>query len=190
MTSQLVFFFAIFYRKYRCLLAKPLRISIAAVTVLQNGLSGAKICYQCDDLHPSGKWKFWGEKITRCSGIPLEKYATKTSRAFGAAVLTCYTVGLLISHGEDQTISVAVGPCRNSTNRVPSSNAERMAWVKHSTRTSSVETVITSVADRLSATSTRRHLAHRLVSTRASIERMNSDPYSRPIQLNQRRNKR
>jgi len=40
---------------------------------------------------PSPWWKFWGEKITRCHGIPYEKYATKTSKAFGAAVLTCYT---------------------------------------------------------------------------------------------------
>ena len=45
-----------------------------------------------------------------------------------------------------------------------------MAWVKRSTRTSSAETVIIPAADRLSATSTRRHLAHRLVSTHA-VER-------------------
>jgi len=54
--------------------------------------SGAKICYQCDELHPSSKWKFWGEKITKCSGVPFDKYASKTSAAFGASVLTCYTV--------------------------------------------------------------------------------------------------
>ena len=55
-------------------------------------MSDAKICYQCDEIKPSGKFKFWGEKITKCNGVPFEKYATKTSRAFGAAVLTCYTV--------------------------------------------------------------------------------------------------
>jgi hypothetical protein len=53
--------------------------------------SGAKICYQCDELHPSSKWKFWGEKITKCNGVPFDKFATKTSKAFGAALLTCFT---------------------------------------------------------------------------------------------------
>jgi len=61
------------------------------VTVVQLNVHGSKICYQCDQKHPSPWWKFWGEKITRCNGIPFEKYATKTSKAFGAAVLTCYT---------------------------------------------------------------------------------------------------
>jgi hypothetical protein len=59
---------------------------------LRVNASGAKICYQCDELHPSSKWKFWGEKITKCNGVPFEKFATKTSKAFGAALLTCYTV--------------------------------------------------------------------------------------------------
>ncbi|CAF2736557.1 unnamed protein product [Rotaria sp. Silwood2] len=74
MVSKLVFLTIIFY-----------------ITLVQLDLSEGKICYRCDDLHPSGRWKFWGEKITKCTGVPFEKYATKTSRAFGAAVLTCYT---------------------------------------------------------------------------------------------------
>ncbi|CAF3710705.1 unnamed protein product [Rotaria sp. Silwood1] len=49
------------------------------------------ICYQCDDINPSSKLKFYGEKITRCTGVPFEKYASKTSKAFGANVLTCFT---------------------------------------------------------------------------------------------------
>lgn len=63
------------------------------MTAVQWSLSAAKICYQCDDKNPSSKLKLIGEKITKCEGVPFEKYATKTSRAFGAAVLTCYTVG-------------------------------------------------------------------------------------------------
>jgi hypothetical protein len=55
-------------------------------------VSTAKICYQCDDKKPSSKLKIFGEKITKCNGVPFEKYATRTSKAFGAAVLTCYTV--------------------------------------------------------------------------------------------------
>lgn len=69
-------------------------IFLTAIVVLSSfvfSLNEAKICYQCDDLNPSSRFKFWGEKITRCNGVPFEKYATKTSRAFGAAVLTCYT---------------------------------------------------------------------------------------------------
>ena len=62
------------------------------MALVQLELTGAKICYQCDDKNPSSKLKFYGEKITKCDGVPFEKYATKTSRAFGAAVLTCYTV--------------------------------------------------------------------------------------------------
>jgi hypothetical protein len=54
----------------------------------------AKICYQCDNKKPSSKLKFYGEKITKCDGVAFDKYATKTSKAFGAAVLTCYTVKL------------------------------------------------------------------------------------------------
>jgi hypothetical protein len=54
--------------------------------------SEAKICYQCDDKNPSSKLKFYGEKITKCAGVPFDKYASKTSKAFGAAVLTCFTV--------------------------------------------------------------------------------------------------
>ncbi|CAF0803100.1 unnamed protein product [Adineta ricciae] len=58
---------------------------------IQLGLIEAKICYQCDDKNPSKWWKFWGEKITKCNGVPFQKYASKTSKAFGADVLTCYT---------------------------------------------------------------------------------------------------
>jgi hypothetical protein len=53
---------------------------------------GAKICYQCDDKNPSSKLKIIGEKITKCNGVAFDKYATKTSKAGGASVLTCYTV--------------------------------------------------------------------------------------------------
>ncbi|CAF1019519.1 unnamed protein product [Rotaria sp. Silwood1] len=74
MVSKLIFLTIIFY-----------------IALIQLDLSEGKICYRCDELHPSGKFKFWGEKITKCSGVPFDKYATKTSRAFGAAVLTCYT---------------------------------------------------------------------------------------------------
>ncbi|CAF3591152.1 unnamed protein product [Rotaria sordida] len=59
--------------------------------LIQLDLSAGKICYQCDDLHPSSRFKFWGDKITKCTGVPFDKYITRTSRAFGAAVLTCYT---------------------------------------------------------------------------------------------------
>lgn len=62
------------------------------VSVIALNVSGSKICYQCDDKKPSPWWKFWGEKITKCKGHPFEKYATTTSAAFGASVLTCYTV--------------------------------------------------------------------------------------------------
>ncbi len=70
--------------------------NISIVTVIKLNVDGSKICYQCDQKHPSSWWKFWGEKITRCHGIPFGKYATKTSKAFGTAVLTCYTVIFLI----------------------------------------------------------------------------------------------
>lgn len=66
--------------------------SLRSVFVLQFNLNSAKICYQCDELNPSGKFKIIGEKITKCNGVPFEKFATKTSKAFGAAVLTCFTV--------------------------------------------------------------------------------------------------
>jgi len=66
-------------------------LAVFCVAVIRGTSADAKICYQCDELNPSSKWKFWGEKITKCSGIPFEKYATKTSKAFGSAVLTCYT---------------------------------------------------------------------------------------------------
>jgi hypothetical protein len=62
------------------------------VAVVHWDVSGAKICYQCDDKNPSTKFKLIGEKITKCNGVPFEKYASKTSKAFGAAVLTCFTV--------------------------------------------------------------------------------------------------
>jgi len=62
------------------------------VAVVHWDVSGAKICYQCDDINPSTKFKLIGEKITKCNGVPFEKYASKTSKAFGAAVLTCFTV--------------------------------------------------------------------------------------------------
>lgn len=69
-----------------------LLLAVFCVAVVRHvSAADAKICYQCDELHPSSKWKFWGEKITKCSNIPFEKYATKTSKAFGSAVLTCYT---------------------------------------------------------------------------------------------------
>jgi len=66
-------------------------ITIFYFAGIRLGSNGAKICYQCDELHPSSRWKFWGEKITKCSTVPFEKYATKTSKAFGSDVLTCYT---------------------------------------------------------------------------------------------------
>lgn len=65
--------------------------TIFFLAAVEFGFIGAKICYQCDEKNPTSKWKFWAKKISRCSGIPFEKYATKTSRAFGADVLTCYT---------------------------------------------------------------------------------------------------
>lgn len=68
---------------------------IFTVTVLQLNVDGSKICYQCDQKNPAPWWKFWS-KLTRCNGIPFEKYTTKTSKAFGAGVLTCYTVIFLI----------------------------------------------------------------------------------------------
>jgi hypothetical protein len=78
-------------------------ITISCLAGVGLAASGAKICYQCDELHPSSKWKFWGEKITKCSGIPFEKYASKTSAAFGTSVLTCYTkfndAGAVIKRG-------------------------------------------------------------------------------------------
>ncbi|CAF1221697.1 unnamed protein product [Rotaria magnacalcarata] len=74
MASKLIFLSIIFY-----------------IALVQLDFSAAKICYQCDELHPSSRWKFWGEKITKCNGVPLDKYATRTSKLFGTAVLTCYT---------------------------------------------------------------------------------------------------
>ncbi|CAF0871854.1 unnamed protein product [Adineta steineri] len=65
--------------------------AIFFLAAIELGFCGSKVCYQCDEKHPSSKWKFWGEKITKCSNVPFEKYATKTSKALGAAVLTCYT---------------------------------------------------------------------------------------------------
>ena len=70
---------------------KLLLVFFFYLTVLQLNINASKICYQCDDKNPSSWWKFWGEKITRCKGVPFEKYATKTSKAFGASVLTCYS---------------------------------------------------------------------------------------------------
>jgi len=66
-------------------------MTVFCLAGIRLGSGEAKICYQCDELHPSSRWKFWGEKITKCSGVPFEKYATKTSKALGSAVLTCYT---------------------------------------------------------------------------------------------------
>jgi len=68
------------------------RMTRILVSVVELNVNGSKICYQCDQKNPSSWWKFWGEKITRCNGIPFEKYATRTSKAFGSSVLTCYTV--------------------------------------------------------------------------------------------------
>lgn len=62
------------------------------MTLIQLEFTAGKICYQCDEKNPSSKFKIIGEKITKCNGVPFEKYATKTSKAFGAAVLTCFTV--------------------------------------------------------------------------------------------------
>ncbi len=67
-------------------------ILLFTVALVRIEFSGAKICYQCDDKNPSSKFKIIGEKITKCNGVPFEKYASKTSKAFGAAVLTCFTV--------------------------------------------------------------------------------------------------
>ncbi|UJR21676.1 hypothetical protein I4U23_024753 [Adineta vaga] len=74
-----------------CLLGTPPPVPVSIFFILEYYIYKAKICYQCDDKNPSSKLKFYGEKITKCNGVPFEKYATKTSRAFGAAVLTCYT---------------------------------------------------------------------------------------------------
>ncbi|CAF3964432.1 unnamed protein product [Rotaria magnacalcarata] len=86
MVNKLALFIAVFYLVFICL-----------------DIAGAKICYQCDDKNPSSKLKIFGEKITKCNGVPFEKYASKTSRAFGAAVLTCYTrfneSGVVIKRG-------------------------------------------------------------------------------------------
>jgi len=68
-----------------------LLVVILYLSVVKLNVNGSKICYQCDEKKPRPWWKFWAEKITRCNGIPFEKYATKTSKAFGASVLTCYT---------------------------------------------------------------------------------------------------
>ncbi|CAF2647316.1 unnamed protein product [Rotaria sp. Silwood2] len=83
--------------------SKLLLVLIFYLTVAKLNVNGSKICYQCDQKNPSSWWKFWGEKITRCNGIPFEKYATRTSKAFGAGVLTCYTkfdeAGAVIKRG-------------------------------------------------------------------------------------------
>lgn len=73
------------------MIAKILLTTIIFYSLILLGIDGAKICYQCDEKNPSSRFKFWGEKITRCSDTPFEKYATKTSTAFGTSVLTCYT---------------------------------------------------------------------------------------------------
>lgn len=129
--------------------------------------NGAKICYQCDELHPSSKWKFWGEKITKCSGVPFEKFATKTSKAFGAAVLTCYTV----IHTFDQypKFQSRSFSSRNSMIKVLSSNEVHMDSVKPSTRTSNAVIDITYAADQACAINTILLLAHHHVMPHKSI---------------------
>jgi len=73
------------------------------LSVIKLNVNGSKICYQCDEKKPRPWWKFWAEKLTKCNGVPLEKYVTKTSKAFGASVLTCYTkfdeTGAVIKRG-------------------------------------------------------------------------------------------
>jgi hypothetical protein len=82
---------------------KLLLILILYLTVVKLNVDGSKICYQCDDKHPTPWWKFWRTKIPRCENIPFEKYVTKTSKAFGTSVLTCYTkfseTGAVIKRG-------------------------------------------------------------------------------------------
>lgn len=95
MTSKLTLLSVVFYCKLIRDSGETILhadISHFSVALVQLDFCQGKICYQCDDKNPSSKLKFIGEKITRCNGVPFEKYATKTSRAFGAAVLTCYTV--------------------------------------------------------------------------------------------------
>ncbi|CAF0793187.1 unnamed protein product [Didymodactylos carnosus] len=64
---------------------------ILVVALICSGIHGSKICYRCDNKNPSSSWKLIGEKITKCDGVPFENYATKTSKALGAQVLTCFT---------------------------------------------------------------------------------------------------
>jgi len=83
--------------------SKLLFVVIFYLSVVTLKIDGAKICYECDQKKPTPWWKFWATKVGRCHGIPFEKYATKTSKAFGAAVLTCYTkfdeTGTVIKRG-------------------------------------------------------------------------------------------
>ena len=160
----LVFFRKCHYRTTRRSL-HVLFENLFAVTVIQFNVDGSKICYQCDDKHPSPWWKFWGEKISRCKGISFEKYATKTSKAFGAAVLTCYTV-LSLHVAFEYTLHVAsLSSYRNSTKQETLSNEMPTDSVKHSIKLSNAEIVIIPVVRRIFATSIAKHLAHQRVRT-------------------------
>lgn len=99
--SKIILLTVSFYCKFYCTLGRNYKrvtlIFSLIVILVQLELISGKICYQCDDKNPSSRLKIIGEKITKCNGVAFEKYATRTSKAFGAAVLTCYTVILRFS---------------------------------------------------------------------------------------------
>ena len=94
--SKIILLAVSFYCKFYCTPGRKYKhvtlIFSLIVIVVQLELISGKICYQCDDKNPSSKFKIIGEKITKCNGVAFDKYATRTSKAFGAAVLTCFTV--------------------------------------------------------------------------------------------------
>ena len=141
--------------------------NLFVVTVIQFNVDGSKICYQCDDKHPSPWWKFWGEKISRCKGISFEKYATKTSKAFGAAVLTCYTVLSFACHVRLLIVITCLrfSSSRNSTKQETSLNEMLTDSVKHSIKLSNAEIVIIPVVRKIYATSIAKPLVHQRVRT-------------------------
>ncbi|CAF0896508.1 unnamed protein product [Adineta steineri] len=73
------------------MVSKLLLVLIVCLTVVKLQVDASKICYKCDEKHARPWWKFWAEKVTKCQGVPAEKYKTRTSAALGASVLTCYT---------------------------------------------------------------------------------------------------
>jgi hypothetical protein len=164
-----IFLALVFFRKYHYRTTRrDLHVTsenVSAVTVIQFNVDGSKICYQCDDKHPSPWWKFWGEKISRCKRISFEKYATKTSKAFGAAVLTCYTVLLFACHVRTFLAHRFFSSCRNSTKQETLSKGMPTDSVKHSIKLSNVEIVIIPVVRGIYATSIPKHLVHQHVRT-------------------------